>query len=340
MPRLKKKTIVSAATILVVAFMVGAAELLSEKEIIFPEIAALAVGALVAPKQAWKTNRIRMLFFIGINAVGGVLIVRLLPVPLWLKITAAFVLSQAIYLYSGTTFAPMISAMVLPVLLGTESWVYPIAAVCLTGGILLLQLLLEKTEVRQTELFVSVPLPGKRELFHSVLRAACVCILAFIAIKADIRFAIAPPLLVAFTEFSKPENKARKTPVKTVLLIFFCASAGSLCRWGLTMVLGLPLTVAAVTAAVCMLLLLFGFGRYLPPAGAMTVLAMLIPAEAVPLYPIQVLIGVSVFMLLARGIFTARRVLEESGANGGFDAALNSEAGYADENQESCSRKA
>ena len=50
---MKKKTLTGAATVLMVALMVGAAELLGEKEIIFPEITALAVGALVAPKQAW-----------------------------------------------------------------------------------------------------------------------------------------------------------------------------------------------------------------------------------------------------------------------------------------------
>lgn len=304
---LKKKIITGAATVLMVALMVGAAELLGEKEIIFPEITALAVGALVAPKQAWKTSQFRMLFFIGLNAVGGVLIVRFLPAPLWLQITAAFLLCQMIYLYSGTTFAPMISAMVLPVLLGTESWVYPIAAVCLTGIILLVQHLLEQTGVRPKEPFIPAPVPGSRELARGVLRAACVGALAFLAIKGDIRFAIAPPLLVAFTEFSNPGCKARQTPVKTVLLISLCALTGAFCRWGLTMRLGLPLTVAAVAAAVCMLTLVHGFGRSLPPAGAMTVLAMLIPAETVLLYPLQVLLGASVLMLLARILFFEKR---------------------------------
>lgn len=304
---MKKKTLTGAATVLMVALMVGAAELLGEKEIIFPEITALAVGALVAPKQAWRTSRFRMIFFIGLNAVGGVLVVRLLPAPLWLKITAAFLLCQMIYLYSGTTFAPMISAMVLPVLLGTESWVYPIAAVCLTGIILLLQVLLEQTGVRQKEPFVPAPVPGSRELARGAVRAACVGVLAFLAMKADIRFAIAPPLLVAFTEFSNPSCKARQTPVKTVLLISLCALAGAFCRWGLTMRLGFPLTVAAVMAAVCMLALVHGFGRFLPPAGAMTVLAMLIPAETVLLYPLQVLAGASILMLLARILFLEKR---------------------------------
>lgn len=312
---LKKKIITGAATVLMVALMVGAAELLGEKEIIFPEIAALAVGALVAPKLAWKTSRLRMIFFIGLNAVGGVLIVRLLPAPLWLQITAAFLLCQIIYLYSGTTFAPMISAMVLPVLLGTESWVYPVAAVCLTGVILLFQLLLEKIGVRQKELFTLVPAPGSRELAQGAMRAACVGVLAFLAIGADIRFAIAPPLLVAFTEFTKPGCKARQTPVKTVLLIFFCALAGAFCRWGLTMQLGIPLTVSAVIAAVCMLAFLHGFGQFLPPAGAMTVLAMLVPAGTVLFYPLQVLVGASALMLLAKVLFLART--EESAAGEG-----------------------
>lgn len=34
--------------------MVGVSELLGEKEIIFPEITALTVGAIAAPKHSWK----------------------------------------------------------------------------------------------------------------------------------------------------------------------------------------------------------------------------------------------------------------------------------------------
>ena len=52
-------------------------------------------------------------------AVLGVGIVLFLPAALWVKITVAYAVSEVIFLFSGTSFAPMISAIVLPVLLST-----------------------------------------------------------------------------------------------------------------------------------------------------------------------------------------------------------------------------
>lgn len=48
----KNYLIRAAACVLLAAVMTGAAELLGEKEIIFPEITALTVGAIAAPKQS------------------------------------------------------------------------------------------------------------------------------------------------------------------------------------------------------------------------------------------------------------------------------------------------
>ena len=53
----KRRVVTDIMTIALVAAMVGVAELLGEKEIIFPEITALAIGAWIAPQQVWRTNR-------------------------------------------------------------------------------------------------------------------------------------------------------------------------------------------------------------------------------------------------------------------------------------------
>ena len=118
--------------LLIITAMVGAAEILHQHEIIFPEITAIAVGALMAPKMTWNTSRSRILIFIMICALCGVGIVLFVPGPVWFKVTLAYGIAEVIYLCSGTSFAPMISAIALPVLLGTESAVYPIAAFLLT----------------------------------------------------------------------------------------------------------------------------------------------------------------------------------------------------------------
>ena len=112
---------------------------------------------------------------------------------------------------------------------------------------------------------------------------------------------------MAFTEFSRPKNKARNKPVKTVLLITVCAFVGAVSRYVLNMTLGLPLTVAALTATAIMLVIVHLTKMYIPPAGALTILSMIIPSESVLLYPLQILVGTAVIMLISRLLFMKRQ---------------------------------
>ena len=301
----RSNLILSAMILLIVAVMVGAAELLHENEIIFPEITAIAVGALMAPKLAWRTNRIRILVLIMICAVLGVGIVLFLPAALWVKITVAYAVSEVIFLFSGTSFAPMISAIVLPVLLGTESPVYLAAAFFLTLLILVCHAALEKAGLKPALEFTPVR-ASRRDWGDALVRLALVAPLAYIVLRLDARFVIAPPLLVAFTEFSRRDSGARKRPVTVVAAITLCACAGALCRWLIHMKLELPLTLAALIAAALMIVILSALKAYVPPAGALCILPMLIPAERVALYPLQICIGACLAMGLSLWVFRSK----------------------------------
>lgn len=302
----KNQPILYAMILLIVAVMVGAAEILRENEIIFPEITAIAVGALMAPKLAWRTNRVRILLLIMICAVLGVGIVLFLPAALWIKITVAYAVSEVIYLCSGTSFAPMISAIVLPVLLGTESPVYLAAAFFLTLLILICHAALEKAGMKPALAFTPVR-ASRQDWLDALARLALVAPIAFIVLRLDARFVIAPPLLVAFTEFSRRDSGARKRPVAVVAAITLCACAGAACRWLIHLKLELPLTLAALAAAALMIVILSALKAYVPPAGALCILPMLIPAERVAAYPLQICIGACLAMGLSLWLFRAKR---------------------------------
>ena len=303
---MKKQGIVYGMVLLIVAAMVGAAEILGENEIIFPEITAIAVGALMAPKLAWKTNRKRILGLIMICAILGIGIVRFVPGPTWVKITLAYAVAEVVFLKSGTSFAPMISAIALPVLLGAESIVYPIAALILTSLILMCHLALVRSGIKEEVAFVPVG-PTGQDWTDAVVRLALVAVTAWVVLRLDSRFVIAPPLLVAFTEFSRRDSGARKRPVTVVAAIGLCGLAGAICRYVIHMSLELPLTLAAVAAAVLMILILTKLKAYVPPAGALCILPMLIPAEKVIGYPLQILAGAALFMGLSLVVFPKKR---------------------------------
>lgn len=121
-----------ACTLLVVLIMVGLAEGLQEKEIIFPEMTALAIGTLLAPKLSWQVSRSKMIGLISICSLLGWGISSMLPLPVGVKILLGFAVAQWLLIHSRTSFAPCISAMVLPILMGTKSFVYPVSATGLT----------------------------------------------------------------------------------------------------------------------------------------------------------------------------------------------------------------
>ena len=302
-----KNIIPYISTLLLVGLMVGIAELLNEKEIIFPEITALAVGYMVAQKRSWKVNGKRMLLLITICATVGVLIVRYSGLTLFPQMIIAFFFAQILFMFSGTTFAPFVSAIVLPVMMQTKSFIYPISAVVLTILVIGFHQLFLKMKIREDEEYIPVMLNSKDDIIDTALRIVCVAIVGFVAIYFDFKFVIAPPLLVAFTEFSRPRNKVRNKPIKTVLVITGCALVGSLSRYLLTIKLELPLTVSALIATLIMLLILTYTKMYMPPVGAITILSMIIPQSSVITYPLQIFVGSVVIILLSRVFFMWRQ---------------------------------
>lgn len=307
MKKFVKNIIPYISTLLLVGLMVGVAELLNEKEIIFPEITALAVGYMVAQKRSWKVNGKRMLLLITICATVGVLIVRYSGLALFPQMIIAFSFAQILFMFSGTTFAPFVSAIVLPVMMQTKSFIYPISAVVLTILVIGFHQLFLKMKIREDEEYIPVMLNSKDDIIDTALRIVCVAIVGFVAIYFDFKFVIAPPLLVAFTEFSRPRNKVRNKPIKTVLVITGCALVGSLSRYLLTIKLELPLTVSALIATLIMLLILTYTKMYMPPVGAITILSMMIPEISVITYPLQIFVGSVVIILLSRVFFMWRQ---------------------------------
>ncbi|MCI8284679.1 MAG: hypothetical protein HFE90_05345 [Firmicutes bacterium] len=311
----KKFIITNSATLLITIIMIAASELLQEKEIIFPEITAIAVGILIAPRRSWQTSKPRILILITICSVTGILIVRFLPVPLLPQLILAFSAGQLIYLYSKTTFAPLMSAVALPVLIQTKSLIYPASAIILTAIILLILTLMEKLGIKEPEEYEFFPFPEKTDLSDMLLRIILMSAFSSAVLNFGFTFAVAPPILVAFTEFSKKGNSAIRKPAKIVLLVTLCAAAGAICRSLIAIHLALPLTLAALLAAIIMLIFLHAFRMYLPPAGALATLPMLIPQDQLLFYPIQIFTGILTFTLLAKFVFQRKYKTKDAGIN-------------------------
>lgn len=62
---------------------------------------------------------------------------------------------------------------------------------------------------------------------------------------------------------------------------------------------GLPLTLAAILSVAAALIIMKFAGQFIPPAGALGVLPMIIPQETLLIYSAEILAGAAVFMAAA-----------------------------------------
>lgn len=301
-----KKTVPILISTFIVALMAGLSCIFDNREIIFPEISAIAVGLIVSSKMSWNVSKIRMFICITLCAVCGVLIVKYLPFPIWMQMIIGYVFAQVFLIISKTTFAPMISAMVLPIMLQTSTPIYIVSAMFFTALILLFRIILEKTKTVKYEQYIKMLPPNKNDFINLILRTVLVSPFIIAAISFNLSFVVAPPLLVAFTEFSKENCPALKKLPVAVVLITVAALVGSGCRYIFNVVFNLPLFLSSAIAIILIILLMYKMKMYLPPAGAITILAMLIPTEQLLIFPLEVFIGISIFSVVAKICFKKR----------------------------------
>jgi hypothetical protein len=277
--------------------MAAASELTGEKEILFPEIAAIAAGAFAAPKMAWNTSYARMFLLLAAGAVTGTLLV-LIPLPPAVQMSLAFLAASLMLAVSRTTFAPMISAIVLPVMLQTRSVVYPVSAAILSASVIAVRMLLQKRGLLEAPDYQPEPMPDAHKSADLLLRwmlGSCVIVLAVLSGQ---KLIAAPPLLVAFTEFWKPGARAQRQPMRVSLLIASCALIGTAMRIS-AVYLGFYQFPAAGLTLLLVLLVMRRTGMLIPPAAALSVLAFLIPAESLLRYPLLILAGALIFTCIA-----------------------------------------
>ena len=129
-------------SLVMILMMVGLAEWTNEKEILFPEMTALIIGLLIIDKRVWNVKRWQIILLMTLGAAVGICIVRYSPLPYVVNLCAAFAFAGASLLISRATLIPLISACVLPVLLHTESIVYPIAVFSMSVSVVLVQIIL------------------------------------------------------------------------------------------------------------------------------------------------------------------------------------------------------
>jgi hypothetical protein len=305
-----RKTAILPALLLIAA-MFAVAEYGGQGEIIFPEIAALALGAWIMERPPWQGSVLHFWISPTLAALTGVLIVRFFSYAPFPMITAAFclVVLQLKLLRSGVL--PSISAAILAIITRCDSWQYPLSVCVLTATVSLGYRFLNS----HAPVGKSAPGPGdeaaenvwnSKELAHWGKLLAAVMLGSTVASVSGQMFIVAPPLIVAFVELSKPGGRLRDRWVAILGLLVFAAFSGVFWYALLHSTLGWPLWSSACVAT---LTVFFAHNRLrlpFPPAMAIALLPTIVPAERLWSYPWQVTAGSAAFIVIGRVCFGQR----------------------------------
>lgn len=293
--------------VLLVALMFAIAGYTGEKEMIFPEIAALALGAWVMEKPPWHCTNLSLWLSPSLAALTGMLFMRYFTFSPAFMIPAVFAVVILQLKLLRSAIIPSISAAILPIITNSDSWYYPLSVCVLSGTIAFGRTMMNRRGSEESEgALVKKPhrinpggsvTPGEFKHWGKLL--AGILAVSVIAVEFNLLFMIAPPLIVAFVELSKPNGTLRQKSLNIFVLLAFAAFSGVFWLVLLTKVLEWPVWLFACVATTTVFLMYRFMRLPFPPAVAIALLPTIIPAANLWSYPWQVLFGTSAFLLIS-----------------------------------------
>lgn len=288
--------------IVFIAIMAEVAEITHEKEIIFPEIAALALGLIVLKKTPWQVSRLMLVILMTICALFGVLVVRFSPFALIVNIALSFIFTSSCLYFSKTTIIPITSASMLPIVLNTSSFVYPISVCVLSILISIIQYFMERLSLREP---VKERINKNKYNFSKrrwAMMLIALILIVFIPTEKHYLYMIVPPMVVMFIEFSTSSSGFRNRPLQVYIIIVVSAVLGSLFQY-IHNATGLPLFYTECFLFVCIFYAFRLLGKSFAPACAIALIPTIINQDDLFIYPIEVAIGAFVFLSISMIFF-------------------------------------
>jgi hypothetical protein len=297
--------------ILLVVIMFAVAGYADKREIIFPEISALALGAWVMERSPWRSANLAFWLSPTLAALTGTIVMRSFPYSPFFMIVGAFaVVAVQLKILRSDVF-PSLSAAILPIITHADSWLYPLSVCLLTGTIALGRHIYAWR-------FSGESVTGSNELCEQEESDNCgpfnelaywsklligISIVSAIALVSGRLFMVAPPLIVAFAELSKPGGTLRKRSLKIMILLTFAAFVGVFWLEIVHYFLHWPVWIFAGMSVISVFIFYHHLRLPFPPAVAIALLPAIIPPGSLWSYPWHVLFGSAAFMALNMLLF-------------------------------------
>lgn len=203
--------------------------------LLFPELAALSHDVLVRPFGKWASQPWRLIATPMLTAVLGTAVTRFFPYHV-LTILLIVCLSVLIIALLRSNIAPAISAGVLPLVLGTTSWLYPVLIVAGLGVLAAVSVWWRKRYYSRYGAAEAAAHSDIDDILESkpdgsrwfVPWLAFVAVAGAVAQVTGLRFILFPPLIViAYEMFAHPAHCPwNRKPLSLPIACFVTAIGG------------------------------------------------------------------------------------------------------------------
>lgn len=277
-----------AAALLLIIIMLAGSIVLGQRDILFPEIAGMAVGVLVFPVAHWIKRPVHLWLspslaaFIG-TAMNGLSVSPL--VKLWLGFAIIVVLMHTFRVH----FGPTIPAGLLPIFLGLHDYVFAIST-----SIFTFMIMLGAFHMRNQQKLPNGPLHFRKKT-DTLIISVILCVWIGIAFATKLDVIVVPPVFaLLFEVFHAEKFPWRMIPPRVAVLTSAAIVAVFVYHFLPGSIIGVGIVNVAVTFLLCK-----WFKTPVPVAFGVSLMPLIHPAWGSWGFPIGVFITTGGLMCIA-----------------------------------------
>lgn len=279
----RKETIISyVIAIVFILAMVMKAVILDDREVILPEVAAMAIAMWVYRDAGWIRQPLKIFIAPSITATIGY-VVNQFPISYAGKVMITLAIIMLLLRIIQSNLAPSIATGLLPLVINATEWRFIIMVFILTFILMLGVQVFRLNKGLENK----VPIEYKYMLVFLFLNIIWIGLVWSIGYT---QLAVIPPILVVVYEVLQKPMFSGKMAFKLGLLLNISAAVGTLLY--VTIDSWILITIIAM---LLMLVLLRIFGMRLPAVYAFPLLTLVLPAEVVVMLPIGTLVATVFF---------------------------------------------
>ena len=215
--------------------MVLLAKYLQHDEIMLPSLGALLTGTWLVKTNLWHYSKLKLFVSLPLAATIGLLLSLFIASASYAfvcpSIYIAFLITASILIVGRTQIYPCFGAAILPVLLQTTSWFYPLSVLIIAIVLCLGRALLERLHVlsslSETE-FSDFPKHKRERAAHYLQASFGLLPVLFLVACVSEQDMLLAPMFVTYATFCNHHSTFTNYPFQTWLQLFIAIGTGSL----------------------------------------------------------------------------------------------------------------